>query len=87
MLRRPVTRAKNANQHPGKIILDMKQKHHTSEQKYQDDTRKEVEKQEQQAAQAQAIQRVAKALNKGTEAEQNLLTTRHRPSSRKALPS
>ena len=84
---RPVTHAKNANQHPGKIILDMKQKHRTSEQKYQDDTRKEVEKQEQQAAQVQAIKRVAKALNKGTEAEQHLLTTCHRPSSHKALPS
>ena len=36
---RPVTRAKNANQHPGKVVLDMMQKHHTSEQKRQDEAR------------------------------------------------
>ena len=80
----PVTRAKNANQHPGQVILDMKQKHRTSDQKHQDDTRKESEKQEQQASQAQAVRWVIKALNKGAEAEQHLLTTHHRPRPRKA---
>ena len=75
---RPVTRAKNANQHPGQIVLDTKQKHRTVEQKRQDDARDERDKYEQKAAQAHAIERVAKAVIKGTKAEKRLLTTRRR---------
>jgi len=44
LMSRPVTRAKNANQHPGRIVLDMKQRHRTSEQKRQDDARIKQEK-------------------------------------------
>ena len=47
---RPVTRAKNANQHLRKVVLDMMQKHCTSEQKRQDDTCAEQEKNRQAAA-------------------------------------
>ena len=75
---RPVTCAKNANQHPGQIILDTKQKHCTVKQKRQDDAHDEWDKYEQKAAQAHAIERVAKAVIKGTEAEKCLLTTRRR---------
>ena len=76
---RPVTRAKNANQHPGRIVLDMKQRHRTSEQKRQDDARIEQEKNKQDAAQAHAIKRVADTLISETEAEKNLLTKRWHP--------
>ena len=75
---RPVTRAKNVNQHPGQIVLDTKQKHRTVEQKRQDDARNERDKYKQQAAQAHAIERVAEVVIKGTEAEKRLLTTRRR---------
>ena len=74
----PVTRTKNANQHPGQIVLDTKQKHHTVKQKRQDNACDERDKYEQKAAQAHAIERVAKAVIKGTKAEKCLLTTRHR---------
>jgi len=86
---RPVTRAKNANQHPGRIVLDMKQRHRTSEQKCQDDARIEQEKNKQDAAQACAIKRVADTLISETEAEKNLLTKRWhpRPHSAQAQPS
>ena len=75
---RPVTRAKNANQHPGQIILDTKQKHRTVEQKQQDDARNEQNKNQQKATQARAIEWVAEAVIKGTEAERHLLTTHRR---------
>jgi len=70
----PVTHAKNTNQHLGRIVLDMKQRHRTSEQKHQDDARIEQEKNKQDAAQARAIKQVADALISETEAEKNLLT-------------
>ena len=75
---RPVMSAKNANQHPGQIVLDTKQKHRTVEQKRQDDACDEQDKYEQKATQAHAIERVAKAVIKGTEAEKRLLTTHRR---------
>jgi len=81
---RPVTRAKNSNQHPGQIVLDTIQKHRTSEQKRQDDTRKEREKHEQQSVQAHTIKRVAEIISEGTQAEKDLLTARHQPKPRKA---
>ena len=74
----PVTHAKNANQHPGQIILDTKQKHCTIKQKQQDDARNEQNKNQQKAAQACVIEWVAEAVIKGTEAERCLLTTHHR---------
>ena len=70
----PVTCAKNANQHLGQIILDMKQKQHTLEQKRQDDARIEQEKDKKEAAQARAIKQVANAIISETEAEKTLLT-------------
>ena len=75
---RPVTRAKNVNQHPGQIVLDTKQKHRTVEQKRQDDARNERDKYKQKAAQVHAIEQVAKAVIKGTEVEKRLLTIRRR---------
>ena len=85
LMSHPVTRAKNANQHPGKIVLDMKQKHHNSEQKCQDDARMEQEKNKQDAAQACAIKRVADTLISETEAEKNLLTRCWHPRPHSAL--
>ena len=79
MSHRPVTRAKNASQHPGQIILDMRQKHRTSEQKRQDDARIQQEKDEQNAAQALAIQRVADTIISEAEAEKSRLTKRSHP--------
>ena len=70
----PVTHVKNANQHPGQIILDMKQKQHTSEQKCQDDTCIEQEKDKKEAAQAHAIKWVADTVISETKAEKTLLT-------------
>ena len=74
MASRPVTRAKNVNQRPGQIILDMRQKHRTLEQKHQDDARIEQEKNEQEAAQDRAVKRVADTIISETEAEKNRLT-------------
>lgn len=81
----PVTHAKNANQHPGQIILDMKQKQRTSEQKCQDDARIEQEKDKKEAAQAHAIKQVADAIISETEAEKTLLTKRWHPRPHLAL--
>ena len=81
---RPVTRAKNANQHPGKVVLDMMQKHRTSEQKRQDDTYAEQEKNRQAAAQARAIKRVTDVIISETETEKTRLTKRSHPRPRSA---
>ena len=81
---RPVTRAKNSNQHPGQIVLDTIQKHRTSEQKRQDDARKEQEKHEQQSVQAHTIKQVTEIISEGTQAEKDLLTARHQPKPCKA---
>ena len=37
----PTTHSKNSSQHPGQVVLDTKQKQHTSEQKQADDTQAE----------------------------------------------
>ena len=79
MASRPVTRAKNVNQRPGQIILDMRQKHRTPEQRHQDNARIEQEKNEQEAAQARAVKRVADTIISETEAEKNRLTKRTHP--------
>ena len=79
MSHRPVTRAKNANQHPGHVILDMRQKHRTLEQKRQDNARIEEGKKKQEAAQGRAIKRVANTIISETEAEKNRLTRRQHP--------
>ncbi|KAI6094218.1 hypothetical protein EDD16DRAFT_1722005 [Pisolithus croceorrhizus] len=47
---RPTTHAKNASQHPGDILLEGKQKRHTSEQKQADDAEAERAWEEQEAA-------------------------------------
>lgn len=83
----PVTHTKNANQHPGQIVLDATQKRCTSEQKHQDGIHIEQEKNEQQSAHAHAIKWVAEIINEGTKAERSLLTTHWQPRLCKALPS
>ncbi|KAN0093225.1 hypothetical protein V8E55_004009 [Tylopilus felleus] len=47
----PVTHAKNLHQHPGQVILGMKQKQRTKEQKQEDDVRAEQARQEEATAQ------------------------------------
>ena len=74
MLHHPVTHAKNTSQHLGQIILDTRQKHCTSEQKRQDNTHIQQEKDEQNAAQALAIQWVANTIISEAEAEKSWLT-------------
>ena len=74
MVSHPVTHAKNINWCPGQIILDMWQKHCTLKQKCQDGTHIEQEKNEQEAAQAHAVKRVADTIISETEAEKNWLT-------------
>ena len=71
MVLHPITCAKNINQCPRQIILDMQQKHRTLEQKHQDDACIEQEKNEQEAAQACAVKQVADTIISKTEAEKN----------------
>ncbi|KIM63037.1 hypothetical protein SCLCIDRAFT_24599 [Scleroderma citrinum Foug A] len=69
----PITHVKNANQHPGQIVLKTMQKHHTSKQKHQEDAHKMQEKHEQQGVQAHAIKQVAEIISEGIKVEKDLL--------------
>ena len=51
----PVTHAKNLHQHPGQVILGMKQKQRTKEQKQEDDVRAEQARQEEATAHERGI--------------------------------
>ena len=65
----PGTRAKNASQHPGHILLEGKQNRRTSEQKQLDDTLAEQELREKEAAREQGINRLAKIIDQSTQDE------------------
>ncbi|KAI5984733.1 hypothetical protein EDD15DRAFT_2367099 [Pisolithus albus] len=76
---RPITRAKNAHQHPGHIVLEGKQKRRTSEQKQADDAAAERAREEQEAAQERGIQRLADIIDNSTQEEENRLADPPRP--------
>lgn len=80
----PITHVKNANQHPGQIVLKTMQKHHTSKQKHQEDAHKMQEKHEQQGVQAHAIKQVAEIISEGIKVEKDLLRVCHQPKPCKA---
>ncbi|KAF9238353.1 hypothetical protein BU15DRAFT_75288 [Melanogaster broomeanus] len=76
---RPATRSKNANQHPGQILLEGKVKRRTSEQKEADDAQAEEERQEQTAARDHSIKRLAVIISQAEEEEGKLLTNPPKP--------
>ncbi|KAI5986656.1 hypothetical protein EDD15DRAFT_2200040 [Pisolithus albus] len=82
---RPTTRAKNAHQHPGHIILEGKQKRRTSEQKQADDAAAERAREEQEAAQERGIQRLANIIDDTIQEEENRLTNPPKPRPRLRL--
>ncbi|KAI5995420.1 hypothetical protein EDD15DRAFT_2195446 [Pisolithus albus] len=81
----PTTRAKNAHQHPGHIILEGKQKRRTSEQKQADDAVAERACEEQEAAQKRGIQRLANIIDDTIQEEENRLTNPPKPRPRLCL--
>ena len=66
---RPGTRAKNASQHPGHILLEGKQNRRTSKQKQLDDALAEQELREKEAACEQGIIRLAKIVDQSAQDE------------------
>lgn len=76
---RPTTHAKNANQHPGNILLKGKQKKHTPEEKQADDARVEQQRQEQAAAREHGIKCLANIMDQAEKDEKSLLTQPPKP--------
>ena len=76
---RPTTRAKNAHQHPGQILVEGKQKRRTPEQKQADDARAEQERLEQEAARDHGIKRIANIINESRQEEASQLTNPPKP--------
>ncbi|KIK73708.1 hypothetical protein PAXRUDRAFT_76887, partial [Paxillus rubicundulus Ve08.2h10] len=74
-----VTRAKNANQHPGLILSEGKQIRRTSEQKQANDAQAKQVRQEQVATQEQGIKHLARIISKAEKGEEDLLTRHPRP--------
>ncbi|KAG6380003.1 hypothetical protein JVT61DRAFT_10579 [Boletus reticuloceps] len=72
---RPVTRTKNSSQRPGQILLDMKQKRRTSEQKQLDDADAQREREEAAAARERGIKRLANIISQTQNEEDDLLPT------------
>ena len=81
----PTTRAKNANQHPGNIILEGKQKKRTPEEKQADDARAEQQRQEQAAERERGIKRLANIMDQVEKDEERLLTQPPKPKPRLRL--
>lgn len=79
---RPATRAKNADQHPGRIILDGKKKRRTPDEREAEDTRTQQKKHEQEAARVRGIKRLANLIDDSVEAEQQQLTNASMPKPR-----
>ncbi|KAI6019025.1 hypothetical protein PISMIDRAFT_107644 [Pisolithus microcarpus 441] len=75
----PVTCAKNADQCPGLIILEGRQKRCTLEQKQADDTQVELKRQEQVAAQEHGIRWLANIVEEADYQEKMLLTDPPKP--------
>ncbi|KAI6118072.1 hypothetical protein F5141DRAFT_1211912 [Pisolithus sp. B1] len=75
----PVTCAKNADQCPGLIMLEGRQKQCTSEQKQADDVEAELERQEQVAAQEHGIRWLANIVEGADCQEKRLLTDPLKP--------
>ncbi|KAI6004697.1 hypothetical protein EDD15DRAFT_2359442 [Pisolithus albus] len=82
---RPTTRAKNANQHPGHILLEGKQKRRTSEQKQADDAEAERAREEREAARERGIQRLANIIDSSIQEEESQLTNPPKPKPRLRL--
>ncbi|KAG6382168.1 hypothetical protein JVT61DRAFT_816 [Boletus reticuloceps] len=76
---RPTTRAKNASQHPGQVVLNTMQKRCTAEQKQADNAQVEQTQKEQAAARDDAIQQIAQILDQDGNAEWSILTNPPRP--------
>ena len=76
---RPVTRAKNLHQHPSQVILGMKQKWCTKEQKQEDDVRAEQARQEEVTARERGITCLANIISQSEKEEQDLLTNPPKP--------
>ncbi|KIK76930.1 hypothetical protein PAXRUDRAFT_168378 [Paxillus rubicundulus Ve08.2h10] len=64
-----VTHAKNANQHPGQVVLDLKQKKHTSEQKQADDAQAETMQKGQEAVRQHDIDHLASIMDESAQKE------------------
>ena len=75
----PTTRAKNASQHPGQVILDTVQKRCTSEQKQADNAQAELAKQEQAAAHEQGFKRSAEIIDHNEQEQGDILANPPRP--------
>ncbi|KAI5985952.1 hypothetical protein EDD15DRAFT_2200331 [Pisolithus albus] len=81
----PTTRAKNASQHPGHILLEGKQKRRTSEQKQADDVEAERAWEEQEAAWERGIQRLVNIIDSSIQEEESQLTNPPKPKPRLCL--
>ncbi|KIJ14133.1 hypothetical protein PAXINDRAFT_13047 [Paxillus involutus ATCC 200175] len=75
----PITRSKNAHQHPGQILLEGKQKRRTPKQKQADDARAEQERLEQEAAHGRGIKRLADIIDSSMQEEESRLTNPPKP--------
>jgi len=84
---RPATRPKNANQHPGHILLEGKQNRRTSEQKQLDDARTEQELQEREATREQGIRRLANIVDQSVQDEGLCIANPLRPRPRQHVVS
>ncbi|KAN0094365.1 hypothetical protein V8E55_002652 [Tylopilus felleus] len=76
---RPVTRTKNLHQHPGQVILRMKQKRRTKEQKQEDDVRAEQARQEEATARERGITCLANIISQSEKEEQDPLKNPPKP--------